>query len=222
MKLLLVEDDRESAKAIKRVLDPFYIVEHAYSGKEAEYMAQTNVYDTMIVDYMLPDIDGIEVCKKVRHEGITTPVIILTGDAETKNKVRALKGGADDYVTKPFDPEELRARVEAVLRRTSQSLLANTLTVGNLTLNLSERVAIRDGIRLKLRRKEMDLLEYLMRNVGRVVTRSMILDHVWDSSYESFTNLVDVHIKYLRDKVDRNFPTKIIKTVHGYGYKIEA
>lgn len=222
MKLLLIEDDRELALTLKSELKNYYVVEIASTGEKGEYLAQVNEYDAIIIDYILPGMDGVEVCQKIRAGGIQTPIIILTGNAEMNNKLAAFKSGADDYVTKPFNIEELHLRIEALLRRAYQSPQANTLSVGELTLDLAKRSVSRGGIPLQLQRKELDLLEYLMRHAGKVVTRSMIMDHVWDSAREAMTNVVDVHIKYLRDRVDRNFKNKLIKTVHGYGYKIEA
>ncbi len=221
MKILLIEDNKETAFTIKHVLKDYYLVELAFTGTEGEYLAQTNIYDCIIIDYILPDIDGIEVCRKIRANNPDIPLLILTSNLEIRNKVKALNSGADDYVTKPFDIEELRARIEALNRRFSKSLSETVLTVGDLSLDLSKRKASRKGLTVVLKRKEMDLLEYLMRNAGRVVTRSMILDHIWDSANDSVTNIVDVHIKYLRDHIDRHFEKKLIKTIHGYGYKIE-
>lgn len=222
MKLLLIEDDKELAETLKSELKNYYVVEIAPTGEKGEYLAQINDYDVIIIDYTLPGINGIQVCQDIRAGGIQSPIIMLTGNAEINNKVTAFKSGADDYVVKPFHVEELYARIEALLRRFHQSAQSGTLAVGELTLDLAKRSVSRAGVQLSLQRKELDLLEYLMRHAGKVVTRSMIMDHVWDSAHEAMTNVVDVHIKYLRDRVDRNFKTKLIKTVHGYGYKIEA
>jgi DNA-binding response OmpR family regulator len=222
MKILLIEDDKVAAATLVSALKDHYIFEIAGSGKEGEYKAYINQYSLIIVDYVLPDIDGIQVCKNLRTEGITTPIIMLTGTADTHNKVHALFSGVDDYVVKPVDEEELHARIQAILRRSSSNLHSNVIAVDNLTIDIDKKTAKRSNKVLKLKRKDFDLLEYLMRNAGRVVTRSMIFDHIWESNYESDNNVVDVHIKYLRDQVDRNFNKKLIKTVHGYGYKIEA
>jgi DNA-binding response OmpR family regulator len=222
MKILLIENNRETAFAIKHALKDFYIIEHAYSGKDGEYLAIANIYDFFIIDYKLPDIDGISVCKEIRSAGIVSPILILTETIELQNKIAALKNGADDCITKPCSIEELRARIEALMRRASQANSSCVLSVGDLTLDLYQRRVFRGGKPIRLKRKEFDLLEYLMRNAGRVVTRSMIIDHVWDSATDSVTNIVDVHIKYLRDSIDREFEKKLIKTVHGCGYKIES
>lgn len=222
MRILLVEDDIETAQTLKHLLKDYYVVEIAKTGEEGEYKAQVNDYSLILLDYMLPDLDGIQLCKNLRGNGITTPIIMLTGNAEMANKVNALNLGADDYVLKPVNEEELRARIEAVLRRSDTKLHDNVIAVDNLVFDLNKREVKRNNKRLELKRKELDLLEYLMRNSGRVLTRSMIFDHIWESNFDPDTNVVDVHIKYLRDQVDRNFKKKLIKTVHGYGYKIEA
>ncbi len=221
MKILLIEDDKVSAETLASGLQKYYIFEIANTGQEGEYKAYIYDYSLIIIDYQLPDIDGIQVCKDLRAEGITTPIIMLTGTGEVANKVQALNSGADDYIVKPVDEKEIHARIEAVLRRSSPKLHSNVIAVDSLTIDLTQRVAKRNNQVLQLKRKDFDLLEYMMRNAGRVLTRSMIFDHIWESSYESDNNVVDVHIKYLRDQVDRNYNKKLIKTVHGYGYKIE-
>jgi DNA-binding response OmpR family regulator len=150
------------------------------------------------------------------------PILMLTGQAETEKKVLALDAGADDYLVKPFKIEELLARIRALLRRHPTALTSNTLSIDSLILDPSRKIVKRNEDNIVLRRKEFDLLEYLMRNNGRVITREMIVDNIWDSNHESVTNVVDVHIKYLRDKIDKPYKKKLIKTVHGVGYKIEA
>lgn len=220
MKILLIEDDREMADTLAGSLSEYYLVEVAQNAREGEYKAHVNDYGSIILDYMLPDMDGIELCRTLR-KNLTTPILMLTGNAETHNKVMALNGGADDYILKPVDDEELHARIEAVMRRSSPQLYSDILSVGDLSFDIHKREVSRGGKILSLMRKELDLLEYLMRNAGRVVSRSMILNQIWESNFDSDTNIVDVHIKYLRDRVDRGFEKKLIKTVHGYGYKIE-
>lgn len=221
MKILFVDDDIETLNTLKLALKDYYIVETAQTGEEGEYKAQINEYDSLLIDYILPDMNGIEISKKLRASGVRTPIIMLTGNGEVKNKVSALNSGIDDYIVKPFDTDELRARIEAVIRRSLSGTSSNILSLADLFLDLDKRMVVRGGKEIVLQRKEMDLLEYLMRNVGKVMTRSMILDHIWDSSNETLNNVVDVHVKYLRDRIDRNFDKKLIKTVHGYGYKIE-
>lgn len=221
MRILLVEDDLEAAKTLQDALKNYYVVETAQTGEEAEDKAHINEYDFFLIDYLLPDTDGKQLCKSLRESGINKPIIILTGNSEIKNKVDALNSGADDYVLKPFDVDELRARIEAVFRRFSKTSSPNILRVGDLSLDLNTRKVIRGGKEIMLQRKEFDLLAYLMRHPGRVITRTMVLDSLWGSEDESFSNVVDVHIKYLRDSIDRGYEKKLIKTIYGYGYKIE-
>ncbi|MCL5411657.1 MAG: response regulator transcription factor [Patescibacteria group bacterium] len=221
MRILIIEDEKETALTIKEGLKKEYVVEISSEGEEGEYLALHNVYDFYIIDLNLPDKNGVEICRSIRGKEITTPILILTGEDDVSQKVAALDIGADDYLTKPFSFDELKARIRALLRRKS-NLDGNVLNVGNLTLDLEKRTVKRENYEIQLRPKEFALLEYMMRNQGRVVTRSMILDHAWESTTESFYNTVDVHIKYLRDRIDRNFDKKLIKTVYGSGYKIEA
>ena len=222
MRILLIEDDKHMALTIKEGLDRFFIVEIALTGEQGESQLQINSYDLVIIDWTLPDTNGLALCHQIRKAGMKMPILMLTGNAEVDNKVLALDAGADDYVTKPFRFEELLARIRALLRRQTVEIIPNTLAVDDLTFDLNKRLVKRKGSIISLRRKELYLLEYLMRNHGRVITREMILDHIWDSSNDSLTNIVDVHIKYLRDKIDRPYSKKLIKTIHGLGYKIEA
>lgn len=222
MKLLLIEDDKETAATLKEELEKDYVIELSFSGEDGEYKAEINEYDLIVLDLGLPDKDGLEVCRKIRANRIQTPILVLTGESDLGIKISLLDAGADDYLTKPFTFAELKARIRAVLRRQHQTFISNTLSVEDLTLDLNKKIAKRGVKIISLRPKEFYLLEYLIRNTGAVLSRGMILDHVWDSESESLTNIVDVHIKYLRDQVDRPFEKKLIKTVHGLGYKIEA
>lgn len=222
MKVLLIEDDKQTAKTIKEGLKDYYAVDVVYTGEDGDFQAQVNDYDTIIIDLVLPDIDGVTVCKRIREAGIKTPILVLTGKAQVRDKVTALDAGADDYLTKPFSFAELLARVRALIRRNPDTLSLNKLFVGDLNLDVSSNTARRRGRKISLRRKEFSLLEFLMRNSGRVVTRSMILEHVWETETDPVTNTIDVHIKSLRDKVDRPFKKSLIKTVHGLGYKLEV
>lgn len=222
MRILIIEDDKETAQTLKEELGKYFVVELALSGEDGEYKSQINNYDLIILDYILPDINGLEVCIKIRANRIHTPILMLTGQQEMQKKVEALNSGADDYLTKPFSFDELLARIRAILRRGPKTLTSNNISVGDLILDLHRKIVKRKGVSIFLRRKELYILEYLMRNQGKVITREMILDHVWDSMSDSLTNTIDVHIKYLRDSVDKPFDKKLIKTIYGLGYKIEA
>ena len=222
MKILIIEDDKQTAQMIKNEMKGNYAVDLAYTGESGEYLSETNDYDTIVIDLRLPDIDGITVCKRIREAGIKTPILILTGSIEVKNKIAALDSGADDYLTKPFSFAELMARIRALMRRSPQTLNSNVLSLDGLTLDVSKNRVERNGKEVYLRRKEFSLLEYLMRNPGLVLTRNMILGHVWEEGIDQLTNSIDVHIKFLRDKIDIPFGTSLIKTVYGLGYKLEA
>ncbi len=220
MRILIIEDDVLLARTLKRRLSNHYVVEVAHTGEDGEYQAYINSYDLVILDLGLPDMPGQKLCKKIRELNPTTPILILTADTEITDKVEAFNLGADDYLTKPFHFDELDARIKVLLRRGTPQRSASYLQVGELTLDLNSKQVYRQDQPISLRKKEFYLLEYLMRNAGIVVTRDMLLDHVWDSAYEAATNTVDVHIKYLRDRIDRNYEYKMIQTVHGIGYKL--
>jgi DNA-binding response OmpR family regulator len=220
MRLLVVEDSPDLLVTLTEALQEHYAVDAVSTGKEALYLAGVNNYDVIVMDIGLPDTDGITVCRQLRDQGLKMPILILTGRAAVEDKVTALDGGADDYLTKPFQLPELFARLRALLRRPQQQEAGIVLTFGNLQLDLAARAAYRGGKKVELRRKEMDLLELLMRNQGKVVTRSVILEHVWNSDVNAFTNAIDVHIKHLRDQIDKPFGTKLIQTIYGAGYRL--
>jgi two-component system copper resistance phosphate regulon response regulator CusR len=222
MKVLFIEDDKELAETLKEELESYFTVDLAFSGEEGEYTSFVNGYDIIIIDYNLPGINGIEVCKKIRESHIATPILMLTGEVEVAKKIEALNSGVDDYLTKPFVFGELLARIKALLRRPPQTMHSNIISIGDLIIDLDNQKVSRKGKQINLRKKEFHLLEYLARNVGQVITREMILDHVWESLEEPVTNTIDVHIKYLRDHIDKEFDKKLIKTVHGMGYKLEG
>ncbi len=221
MRILIIEDNKQVVSALARGLKSAYAIDAAYSGQDGLLQALSTSYDAIILDLQLPDMNGAEVCKTLRQEGRGMPIMIITASIEVAAKVKLLDIGADDYVTKPCSMEEVSARLRALLRRRVDSGISNQLSVGDLELDVTSRTVRRQGVSIVLRRKEFDLLDYLMRNQGRPVTRSMIIEHVWDMNENLWTNAVDVHIKYLRDKVDRPFSHKLIKTIHGVGYKIE-
>lgn len=221
MKALAIEDNTMLAQSIKDFLKPAWVVDTTESGEEGIEFAKTNPYDAIILDIGLPGMDGQDVCLAIRKAGIMTPIIILSGVSETDMKVSLLNNGADDYLTKPFKSTELQARLNALLRRGAQDTKSpGILKIDNLVLDPQKREVMRGSKKIELRRKEFDILEYLMRNQGKVVSRPMIISQVWDSRSETWNSTVDVHIKYLRDKIDKPFKRKLIKTAHGVGYTI--
>lgn len=221
MRILIIEDNKPIAKAIHHGLKSFYSIDLAYTGKDGLRHAQSTKYDTILLDLNLPDIDGEEICRELRKSKIDIPIIIISGKDQVGDKVSLLDMGADDYVTKPFNMHELRARINVAMRHGTSAIPSGIIAVSDLQLNPSARTVTRCGQLISLRRKEFDLLEYLMRNKGRTMTRAMILEHIWDMNENLWANVVDVHIKHLRDKIDRPFGSKLIKTVHGLGYKFE-
>jgi DNA-binding response OmpR family regulator len=221
MRILIAEDDRKVAGFLKKGLkEERYAVDVCYDGEEALFQAQVNQYDLIILDVMLPKKNGFAVCKAIREEGILSPILMLTARDQLEDKVRGLREGADDYLTKPFAFEELLARIQALLRRT-QDYKTKTLKVGDLELDPVSRKITREGKPVTLTGKEYALLEYLMRNKARVITQSMIIDHVWDMNYDGLSNVVNVYINHLREKIDKGFSQKYIHTIRGVGYKID-
>lgn len=221
MRILIIEDNALIAEAIKRNLQDFYIIDLAANGEDGMRSARSVSYDAILLDLNLPDIDGEDVCRELRDANISSPIIILSGRGEVKSKISLLNMGADDYVTKPFNMYELKARVDVAIRHKSTARPNGKLKIVDLELDPIARRVERGGQVIDLRKKEFDLLEYMMRNQGQTLTRAMILEHIWDMTENLWANVVDVHIKHLRDKVDRPYPTKLIKTVHGIGYKLE-
>ena len=221
MRILIAEDDRKVAGFLKKGLkEEQYAVDVCYDGEEALFQAQVNQYDLVILDVMLPKKNGFSVCKEIRKEGNLTPILMLTARDQLEDKVKGLQEGADDYLTKPFAFEELLARIQALLRRT-QDYKTKTLKVGDLELDPVARKITREGKPITLTGKEYALLEYLMRNKSRVITQSMIIDHVWDMNYDGLSNVVNVYINHLREKIDKGFSQKYIHTIRGVGYKID-
>ncbi len=221
MKILVIEDEKKVANFLQKGLkEEQYVVDVAYDGPEGEHLAKTNDYDLILLDIMLPGKDGIEILKTLRQCQVNVPVIMLTAKEMVEDKIKGFNAGCDDYISKPFSFEELLVRIRAVLRRGSGAL-SNVITFADLTLDLISHKVIRAGREIELTAKEYTLLEYLVRNPNRVLTRTMIAEHVWDYNYDSFTNVIDVYINYLRNKVDRGFPTKLIHTVRGVGYVLK-
>lgn len=222
MRILVVEDDLKIASFIMKGLKAAgYAVDHAADGETGLDRALTEPYDTAIIDIMLPQRDGLSLIERMRKEKIQTPVIILSARGSIDDKVKGLQTGGDDYITKPFAFSELLARVQALIRRTSGLSEPTRLTVGDLSLNLLTREVTRGGRRIELQPIEFSLLEYLMRSAGRVVSKTMIMEHVWNYNFDPQTNVVEARICRLRDKIDRDFETKLIQTIRGVGYVLK-
>mgnify|MGYP001595934855 CR=1 FL=1 len=222
MRILVVEDEPKVASFIRRALEEeSYAVDAADNGNDGLDMAQGGSYDLVILDLMLPGLPGTEVLKRMRAARLKMPVLILTARSQVDQKVHGLDAGADDYLTKPFAIDELLARVRALLRRGTGEP-TGLLQVDDLVLNPATREVVRAGRRIELTSKEYALLEYLMRNTGRVLTRPMIAEHVWNLDFDTFTNVIDVYMNYLRNKIDRGRDRKLIHTVRGSGYVLKA
>jgi DNA-binding response OmpR family regulator len=222
--VLVVEDEKRLAFLLRRVLlEERHSVDLAHDGHSGLDLALSGTYDVVILDIMLPGLDGLEICRQMRAERVMTPVLMLTARGEVEDRVTGLNIGADDYLTKPFAMEELLARINALLRRRERLFEDNmVLTVGDLTLDLVRHEARRTGQVIELTAKEFALLEYLMRHAGQALTRTQITDAVWRYDLDALSNVVDLYIHYLRDKIDQGFAYPLIKTVRGVGYKIEA
>ncbi len=218
MRILIIEDEEKIASFIKRGLkEEDYVVDVAHDGEQGHFLATTQDYDLIVLDLMLPKIDGISLLRKVREEKISTPILILTAKDAVKHKVLGLDSGADDYLTKPFAFEEFLARVRALLRKRGTEA-STKLQVADLVLNLITHDVTRAGRKIELTAKEYALLEYLMHNASKVVTRTMLSEHVWDIHFDAFTNVIDVYISHLRKKIDQGYDKKMIHTIRGRGY----
>jgi two-component system OmpR family response regulator len=222
MRVLVVEDDPQvAAYLVKGLKEQGHNVDHAADGKNGLFLATSEDYDAMIIDRMLPELDGLAIVKSVRAAGKTTPMLILSALGDVDARVAGLRAGGDDYLTKPFAFSELLARLDALLRRGRQAPVAETtLRVGDLELDQLTRTVKRGGHVITLQPREYRLLEYLMNNAGRVVTRTMLLEQVWDYHFDPQTNVIDVHISRLRGKIDKGFEQALLQTVRGAGYMI--
>jgi two-component system OmpR family response regulator len=219
MRILLVEDDVKIASFVEKGLQAAgYAVDHAPDGEAGLHLALTEPYDVAVIDVMLPKLDGLSLIEELRRKKINTPVIILSAKDSVDDRVKGLQTGSDDYITKPFAFSELLARVQALIRRAGGLSEPTRLAVGNLAMNLLSREVIREGRRIELQPIEFSLLEYLLRNAGRVVSKTMIMEHVWDYNFDPQTNVVEARISRLRDKIDRDFSQKLIHTIRGVGY----
>ena len=223
MRLLVVEDDNTIREFLTRALaESGFSVDASSLGSQAEKLALEGVHDALIVDLTLPDMDGLELIQRLRAQGVSSPVLILSARRSVDERVLGLERGGDDYMTKPFAVAELLARIRALLRRsTPNQSEATRLRVADLEIDLIRREARRGGVEIQLTQQEFALLEYLCRNAGRVVTRAMVLDHVWKMRIDTSTNIVDVHIHRLRSKVDRDAQPPLIRTIRGVGYVLK-
>jgi DNA-binding response OmpR family regulator len=221
VRILLVEDNRRLSHSLKTSLgDDGYAVDVAYDGVDGQELAEMTPYDVIILDIMLPRRDGLEVCRELRRQKINVPILMLTARDAIEDRVKGLDSGADDYLVKPFAIDELHARLRALLRRESSDK-TGILTIGDLALDPAAHTASRKGIPIVLTAKEFALLEYLMRNPNRLITRQMVENHVWSYDYDGASNVVDVYIRRLRRKIDEPFEFKLIETVRGAGYRMQ-
>jgi two-component system OmpR family response regulator len=222
VRILVVEDDSKMARLLEHGLqEEGYAVDVAPNGREAEWMGTEHAYDAVVLDVMLPDADGFEVCRKLRAGGRWSPILMLTARDSVQDRVRGLDSGADDYLTKPFAFAELLARLRALIRRGAEER-PTVLRVGTLELDPATRRVQRDGVDIDLTTKEFALLEYLMRHPGEALNRGSIIEQVWDFAYAGTSNVVDVYVRYLREKVDRPFGAGSIETVRGIGYRLRG
>ena len=222
MRILLIEDDLKLASFIlKGFKEAGFAVDHCTDGEDGLHMALSEPYDAAIVDIMLPKLDGFSLIDELRRRKKTTPVIILSAKRSVEDRIKGLQTGSDDYLVKPFSFAELLARVQALIRRASGAAEPSSLVVGDLSMDLLTRKVIREGKKIDLPPLEFSLLEYLMRNAGNVVSKTMIMEHVWDYNFDPQTNVVEVRICKLRDKIDNDFEKKMIHTVYGAGYVLE-
>ena len=223
MRVLLVEDDQEiAAFVVKGLKAEGFAVDHAADGEDGLHLAMTEPYDAAVVDIMLPELDGLTLIERIRQERIKTPVIILSAKDTVDDRVKGLQTGGDDYLTKPFAFSELLARIQALIRRSTDQTEPTRLVVGDVSMNLITREVLRSKHKIDLQPLEFSLLEYLMRNAGRVVSKTMIMEHVWDYHFDPQTNVVESRIYKLREKIDKGFPSKLIHTVRGVGYVLKS
>ena len=223
MRVLVIEDDREAAEyLVKGLKESGITADHAADGEDGLAMAGEGGYDVLIVDRMLPRLDGLALTERLRAEGVETPILFLSALGEVNDRVKGLKAGGDDYLVKPFAFSELLARLEALVRRRTPAEVETTLAVDDLEVDLLARQVTRSDTRIDLQPREFRLLEYLMKHAGQVVTRTMLLEHVWDYHFDPQTNVIDVHISRLRAKIDKDFEKPLLHTVRGAGYCLRS
>ena len=222
MRILIVEDEKKVAAFIKKGLEEeTYAVDIASDGEDGLHLGEQNPYDLIILDLMLPKINGLDILSRLRAKKIETPILLLTAKDSVEDKVEGLNHGADDYLTKPFAFSELLARIRVLLRR-GKNETKTTLEIADLTLDLVSHKVNRGNEEIELTGKEYSLLEYFMRNQEKVLTRTMIAEHVWDYNFDTFTNVIDVYVNHLRKKIDKNFPAKLLHTLRGVGYVMKV
>jgi len=223
MRILIIEDDRATADFMTRALgEQGHVADHADNGRDGLYMASSGDYDVVVADRMLPKLDGLSVVQALRAAKVDTPILILSALGKVDDRVQGLRAGADDYLIKPFAASELIARIEALKRRRGSGGAETTLQVGDLEMDLLARTVTRDGKRIDLQPREFRLLECLMRHAGQVVTRTMLLEQVWDYHFDPQTNVIEVHISRLRGKIDKEFDLPLLHTVRGAGYTLRV
>jgi len=223
MRILVVEDDRKIASFVMKGLkEAGFAVNHADNGEDGLHMALSAPYDAAVIDVMLPKLDGLSLIERLRTQKVHTPVLILSAKRSVDDRVKGLQTGGDDYLTKPFSFTELLARVQALIRRANHEVEPTRVEAGDLSIDLLRREVLRAGRMLDLQPHEFALLEYLMRNVNRVVSKTMIIEHVWGYDFDPLTNVVDVLVSRLRNKVDRDFDRKLIHTYRGAGYALKV
>ncbi len=222
MNILIIEDDKKIANYSKEGFEEEgFVVDLAYSGEDGLELIEKNSYDTVVLDWMLPGIDGIEVCKKIRESGITTPIVMVTAKIDLEHKVHGLNIGADDYIPKPFYFEELLARVNALIRRTSYKN-DEIIKIDNLTIDIQKREVLRENKKIELTIKEYDILELLIKNRGHIVKIKTIVDEVWESDEAISSNIINVYMHHLRQKIDEGHDLKLIKTIRKHGFRIDT
>jgi two-component system, OmpR family, response regulator len=222
VRILLVEDDKQTAAFISKGLrQEGFAVDRRSNGEDGLHLALSEPYDASVIDIMLPKLDGLALIDEMRRRGVQTPVIVLSAKSSVDDRIKGLQAGGDDYLVKPFAFSELVARIHALIRRATRADEPASLSVGSLKMDLVKRKAFRDGIEIDLQPKEFALLEYLMRNTGRIVSKTMIMEHVWDYNFDPRTTVVESRICRLREKVDRPFGVNLIHTIRGVGYALE-
>jgi len=222
MRILIVEDERRLSNIVKKgLMEEGFAIDSAFDGEEGQYLAESEEYDLIILDIMLPKIDGLTICRQLREKNIKVPILILTAKSTTEEKVAGLDSGADDYLTKPFAFMELRSRIHALIRRSKSEVLP-ILKIADLELDPIRHIVKRGEKVVTLTAKEFSILELLLRHKDEAISRTMIIEHVWDYNFDSMSNIVDVFVAAIRRKIDKGAKTKLIHTLHGVGYKISA